>query len=226
MANGNSDNSDNSAISPGKAKVALDLDGAPFLEEKPKKTPPPKKTADPVPAPETSAPRSARDRLTAFLANRKRLYLIGGGLVALLVTPLLLMLVFSGSKTPEPEPIAEPQRITAEPQRADAPAAPAYLYKADGFFVPLKGSEGEPRFLNCDFAVPTDNPQLFAELTVKNIAVRDSIYYYLNHKSLSFLADQNTRQTLKQDLVSVINEHVSAEEIQELYIENYMISGK
>lgn len=212
-------------------KVELDIDDAPFLEEEeaPEEKVPAEIVPDPLPAPAPDPSKTEKaGRLAAFFANKKRLYVIAGGLVFLLVTPLLLMFVLSGKKTPETPPPAEPQRITAsaEPPRQDAPAGPAYLYKADGFLVPLKGGEGEPRFLRCDFAVPTDNPQLFAELAAKNIAVRDSIYYYLSNKPVSFLADQKSRQTLRLDIISVVNEHVSAEKIQELYIENYLISGR
>lgn len=211
-------------------KVELDIDDAPFLEEEeaPEEKPADEAAPDPLPAPPPEPKKAeAPGRLAAFFANKKRLYIIAGGLVLLLVTPLLLMVVLSGKKEPEAPPPVEPQRITAPaaPPREDAPAGPAFLYRADGFFVPLKGGEGEPRFLRCDFAVPTDNPQLFAELSAKNIAVRDSIYYYLSNKPLSFLTDQKSRQTLRLDLISVVNEHVSAEKIQDLYIENYLISG-
>lgn len=225
------DNDENGAVhAPGGVKVELDIDDAPFLEEDEPQAEETAQEALPEPEAVASAPErepEAPGRLAAFFANRKRLYLIAGGLVFLLVTPLLLMLVFSGKKAPPPEP-AGPQRITQELTlpRTDAPAGPAYLYRADAFFVPLKGSEGEPRFLRCDFAVPTDNPQLYAELMAKNIAVRDSIYYYLHNKPLSFLADQKSRQLLRQDIISVVNEHASAEKIKELYIENYLISGK
>lgn len=206
----------------GGGKVALDIADAPFLEEK--EQPRPEET------PEATAPEPKKKPLlpAALSAGKKRLYSIVAGLVFLLVTPLLLMLFFSETKEPAAPPPAEPEQIIKELAipRADAPAGPAYLYKAGNFFVPLKGSEGEPRFLRCDFSVPTDNPQLFAELSAKNIAVRDSIYYYLHNKPLSFLANQNSRQILKQDIINIVNEHVSAEKIQEVYVENYLISGR
>ena len=90
----------------------------------------------------------------------------------------------------------------------------------------IRGTEGEIRFLRCRFSIPTDSQPLFNELRVKTIALRDSIYYYLDNKPLTFLSDQGAREALKQDLISVINEHASADKIHNLYIEEYLITGK
>jgi len=222
-----------SVPSPGAGvKVELDIDDAPFLKEqeeppapakKPEKFPDP--DALPPPKPKESKAKGLLAKLEALLANKKRLAIIGGALAFLLITPLILMLFLPGGKPPPPP---EPERIvqSATPPRDDAPPGPKFLYKADDFFVPLRGTEGELRFLRCRFSIPTENPQLYAELMAKNIAVRDSIYYYLSHKSLSFLSDQAEREVLKRDLISVVNEHVSAEKIAELFIEDYLVSGK
>lgn len=206
----------------GGSKVELDIVDAPFLEEE--KREPVEETQETI----ALEPEKKPTKLSVFFANKKRLYCIAAGLVFLLVAPLLLMLVFSGGEKTAPPPSDAPERIVKElvVPREDAPAGPSHIYKVGDFFVPLKGGEGELRFLRCDFAVPTENQQLFAELSAKNIAVRDSIYYYLSNKPLSFLADKNSRQILRQDIISIVNEHASAEKIQELYIENYLIGGK
>jgi flagellar FliL protein len=88
-----------------------------------------------------------------------------------------------------------------------------------------RGSEGELRFLRASFAIPTENPMLFVELGTKDIAVRDAIYYYLRNKPLTFLADKDSREMLKNDLLSVINEHISSEKVTELFFEEYLITG-
>lgn len=230
--NPDSDGAPVSASSAAGVKVELDIDDAPFLKEPDEPPAPTKKTeelpppdAPPPPKPKESALSGVMARLEGLLANKKRLAIIGGAAGVLLLAPLILMLFLPGKKPP---PSAEPERIvqSASPPREDAPPGPKFLYKAEDFFVPLRGTEGEIRFLRCRFSIPTENQQLYAELMAKNIAVRDSIYYYLSHKPLTFLSDQASREELKKDLISVVNEHVSAEKIAELFIEDYLVSGK
>lgn len=225
--------------SPANIKVELDLEDAPFLDE-PEEAPPPVKK----PAPETRVkqpPQEGKkaslavkellaDLLARLFSNKKRLALIGGGLLLLLLTPVVLMLVFSGDKKPPaqeaPAPAPEVRVEQEAPQRQDAPPGPAYLYTAESFMVPLQGSEGELRFLRFRFSIPTDNPALYGELHAKTIALRDAVYYYLVNKPLTLLADREAQDVLKQDLISVVNEHVSADKIQDLYIEEYYITGR
>lgn len=216
-------------------KVELDIEDAPFLEDEEEEAPEPEpeaaEEAAPKPAAVSAAPKEKKNFLAflaPLLANKKRLAIIGGGLVVILLLPLVLLL-FGGKKEapPPPPPVAEPTRIvTPEPKAEEAPAGPKFLFRADPFFLERRGSEGEIRFLRCRFTVPTDNPALFNELRAKNIAVRDAIYYYLVNKPLVFLNDPQSQTALKQDLISVINEHVATEKISELYIEDYFVSGR
>jgi flagellar FliL protein len=167
-------------------------------------------------------------RLAALFANKKRLALVGGVVLLILLAPVALLLFLSGEKkTPAPA-VPAPEVITqpAAPPRPDAPPGPRFLFKAGPFMVPVRGNEGQIRFLHCRFSIPTENQALYAELNAKNIAVRDAIYYYLSNKPLTFLVDARAHEALKQDMISVVNEHVSAEKIGDLYIEDYYVSGK
>ena len=114
--------------------------------------------------------------------------------------------------------------VPDEPVRENTPAGPKFLFKGEPFLIERRGSEGEIRFLRCRFSIPTDNPSLYAELQAKNIAVRDAIYYYLNNKPVTFLSDSTQTEVLKRDLISVINKHLTSEKIQELYIEDYLVT--
>jgi len=219
------------SASKGGAKVELDIDDAPFLEEPEEEKPAPKAAA-PKKREEAPQPRAKEPEkpgfLKALLADKKRLAIAIGGLVfVLVILPLLLMLILGGTK--EPEPVAqEPERIfqPGVPTREDAPPGPGFLFQMKSFFVERRGSEGEIRFVRCSFSLPMDNPALFGELGAKNIAVRDAVYYYLRNKPLTFLADKDSRDMLKQDLLSVINEQISADKVQELYFEEYLVTGK
>ena len=215
-----SDDSPASGESP-SVKVELDIEDAPFLQEAEEKPPPPKA---PEPAPSPPAEEKKPSRFATLLANKKRLALIAGGVLLLLLAPIAISLLLGGEK-PAPVPETPVQTVQkGDPPRQDAPAGPKFLFKGEPFLIERRGSEGELRFLRCRFSIPTDNPVLYAELQAKNIAVRDAIYYYLNNKPLTFLSDNAHTLVLKTDLISVINEHISAEKIQELYIEEYLVS--
>ena len=209
---------------PGKTpsvKVELDIEDAPFLQE-PDEPKPPVKEPEP-PAPQEKKPPALKGRLAALLADKKRLAIIGGGLALVLLAPLVVSLILSGKPAPPPQ---EPVRklVPDEPVRENTPAGPKFLFKGEPFLIERRGGENEIRFLRCRFSIPTDNPSLYAELQAKNIAVRDAIYYYLNNKPVTFLSDSTQTEVLKRDLISVINEHLTSEKIQELYIEDYLVT--
>lgn len=209
-------------------KVELDIEDAPFLQEPEEPKPKPKEPEKPAPEPAAPAkgPSAFKLKLAALLANKKRLAIIGAGALMLLLAPIGISLFLGKKDKPAPPPVAEPVRkvVPDTPPRTDAPAAPKYLFKGEPFLVERKGAEGEIRFLRCRFAIPTDNPILYAELQAKNIILRDAIYYYLNNKPVTFLSDSTLSEVLKKDLISVINEHVSAAKIEDLYIEDYLVS--
>ena len=209
-------------------KVELDIEDAPFIQETEEPAPPAKQAAKPAPteapAPPEQGPASIKTKLAALLVNKKRLALIGGLALLLLLAPIGISLFWF--RKPEPPPPPEPVRklMPDEPPREDTPAGAKFLFKGEPFFIERRGSEGEIRFLRCRFSIPTDNPALYAELQAKNIAVRDAIYYYLINKPVTFLSDNTLTEVLKRDLISVVNEHVSADKIQELYIEEYLVT--
>ena len=64
-----------------------------------------------------------------------------------------------------------------------------------------------------------------AELEFKRnrIVVRDAVYYYLKNKSLEFLTDKNNTEALKKDVLSVINQFIGAQPLDNLLIEEYLV---
>lgn len=210
------------------AKVELDIDDAPFLGEKEEAKPvaAPQNEAPPAPKAQPVEPKTLKSVfLSKLLADKKKLAaVIGACVVLFVILPVSIMLLMGGEKAP-PAPPVERVVVSGEPQRDDAPAGPSFLFRLGSFFIERQGSEGELRFLRASFAVPTENPGLFIELGVKELAVRDAIYYYLRNKPLTFLVDKDSKEDLKQDLLSVINEQVSAEQVTEIFVEEYLVTG-
>ena len=214
-------------------KVELDIEDAPFLEE-PKeevKKEPPKAAEKPAEAPKADKAAKIKfmDRLKPLLANKKKLAIIGGALVLIIVAAVAGN-IFLSKKADPPAPVAaaepEPQRIVVTGEAPPMPSAPVpkFLYKWEPFLIERRTPEGEIRFLRCRFTIPTDNPTLYGELQAKRIPLRDAVFYYLVNKPLTFLSDSKKTEELKQDLLSVVNEHISSEKVKELYIEEYLVS--
>jgi flagellar FliL protein len=234
---------------PGAAKVALDVDDAPFLQETEKKTDsPPQKAGASLPplqpVPEQPKKTGLIARIAAFFAlfkpsallkklpSGKKRYLILGGAgfaVSAVTGAVLYFAVFSGSPASSPEQASRPANVTtvvipSSPPREDAPAGAKFTYRLDTFMVEKTGSEGELRFLRCSFSVPTDNETLMAEFSTKNIVLRDAVYYYLHNKPLTLLVDAASSEELKQDIINIVNENISTEKIERLYVEDYVVT--
>ena len=206
------------------AKVELDLDDSPFLDDdEPDPEPEPEKEVAPpadVVAPAQVEPSSFKDRL---LASKKKLILIGGGTVLLLVVAIAVKLFFfSTEKTPPPPP-PEPEVIVEEPAPPPPPPVQTFVMQWEPFWVELKDTEGDSRFLTVQFNVPTENPVLFGEMNGKKFILRDAIFYYLRNQPIISLRDEARVQAFKSDLLTVMNEHLGSGKVSELLIQEYLV---
>lgn len=219
------------APSPSNFNVELDLDDAPFLDEPEPEAPAPSgKNTVPVTMPAKKARAGIKEKIRALipllLANKKRLILAGGSLAVILAVAVAInVFLFSGTKKAEKAATAEPTRIVvpSTPQEEGAPP-PRFIVEWEPFWVPLKGSEGEIRFLVFQFSIPTDDPTLNAELRARTILLRDAVYYFLKNKEVTPLLDKESTDTLREDIVSVINEHVVTGKVTTLLFSNYYLT--
>lgn len=222
---------------PSDFNVELDLDDAPFLDEpEPEAPASPEENTAPVAMPAKEARPGIKEKIRALipllLANKKRLILAGGSFAVILVVAVAVnVFLFSGTKEPAEEKAnkaatAEPTRIVvpSTPQEEGAPPPPKFIVEWEPFWVPLKGSEGEIRFLVFQFSIPTDDPTLNAELHARTVILRDAVYYFLKNKDVTPLLDKESTDTLREDIVSVINEHVVTGKVTTLLFSNYYLT--
>lgn len=203
-------------------KVELDLEDAPFLDEEDEADEaPPAPSASAAPVSLEAGPKPRRE-LPPWLKDKRIQAGIAGALV--LVIGLALFLLLKPKKTEEPAP---PPEAAAEAPGEQAPApepeAADILVKVEPFTVELKDAKGEIRFLTCRFALVTKNPQLEFEIRQKTTILRDAVYYYLKNKNLTFLADTNNAEALKTDLLSVVNQFLSSDQLETILIEQYLV---
>ena len=205
-------------------KVDLDLDDAPFLEDEPEEAPA---------SPEESGPSETAvgDAAAAKPSGKKRLILLG----------LLVLLLLGGGaaayflflKKPAPkapveehvpheEPAPPPQMPPPPPPEPPAPQ-PEIVLTMDPFLIELTDQKGRSRFLTIRFSAATRDHAVDLEFKRNYIVVRDAVYYYLKNKSLEFLTDKNNADALKKDVLSVINQFIGAQPLDNLLIEDYLV---
>ncbi len=217
-----SDSSGGSSAS--SSKVELDLDDAPFLqeeevEEEPENVPATGEDGQVSLQAEDTAPVPPLKRIQSALKNKKILGAVLGG-VFLIVA--LLVFLLSGSKDLPPEPEPE-QKLATNASSAEEQKPAEFMISWEPFWVEQKDSEGEIRFVICQFSAPTINEILKREAESKKVIIRDGIFYYLSQKPLTFLSAAKDSETLKTELLGVINSFLTQGQLDQLLIENYLV---
>ncbi|MFW5837501.1 MAG: flagellar basal body-associated FliL family protein [Desulfovibrionaceae bacterium] len=206
-------------------KVDLDLDDAPFLEEEEED----EEEIEEEPDKEREKPKKERKPLVLPLWLKNKFVILGAAAaVVLFLLGFVVNWLFFGeeeqvAEDPQSIPMEQPEpNKTAQPQAK--PEAPGeILIRLDPFWVEQKDDKGDIRFLFARFALSTTNEKLAGEFQRKLVLLRDAIFYYLKNKDLAFLSDKKNSQTLKKDLLTVINQYMGSAQFDTLLIEQYLI---
>ena len=204
-------------------KVDLDLDDAPFLEDEPEETPPPAEESGPGDAAATQAPPKPKSKKKLFILIGLIVLLLGGGAAA------YFLLLKKPATPPPPPPVEapheeEPPPLPPPPPPPEPPAPkPEIVLTMDPFLVELPDKAGRSRFLSIRFSAATTEHAAELEFKRNRIVVRDAVYYYLKNKSLEFLTDKNNTEALKKDVLSVINQFIGPQALDNLIIEDYLV---
>jgi len=201
-------------------KVDLDLDDAPFLEDEKPAASAPKESAEP--AAETARPEGAPS------ASKKKLLFLIAGLVILLAggTAAYFLLHKPAAPPPvetSPEPAQEPAPTPPPPPPEPPKPKPEIVMPMEPFLVEMTDAKGVTRFLTIRFTAVTQTPAVELEFKRNIIVLRDAVYYYLKNKSMEFLTDKNNTDTLKKDVLSVINQFMGPQPLDNLLIEDYLV---
>ncbi|WP_035067494.1 flagellar basal body-associated FliL family protein [Nitratidesulfovibrio termitidis] len=215
---------------PVEDKVELDLEDAPFLLPEEEKAPPPPPQAAQTLAlsPEGDAPKKKFSlNLAGLLANKKLLIIVVAVLVLLLAGGGAAWFLLRKKEAPPPSPEAAVQKIVVPQQAPPPPPEPAKpaqtILSWEPFWVEQKDTKGAIRFLVVKFSAPTENQKLVFEAQAKKVVIRDAVYYYLKNKSLTYLTDAANAETLKKDILAIMNEYLSIGKLEDLLIENYLV---
>lgn len=200
-------------------KVDLDLDDAPFLEDEAEE--PAETTVSEETTPFPGAAEEAKP-------SRKKLFiLIGAALLLLAAGATAFFLLKKPAPAPQVEeaPPAVEAPLAPEPAPPPEPPAPQreIVMTMEPFLIELTDQKGRTRFLTIRFTAVTQEPAVELEFKRNIIVVRDAVYYYLKNKSLEFLTDKSNTDTLKKDVLSVINQFIGAQPLDNLLIEDYLV---
>lgn len=214
-------------------KVELDLDDAPFLDEDEEEEDAAASAAAEAFAEEQAeelaiSPPKKETFLTRLFKDKR---LIRLGLLALLLALLALVTVkfilpnleFKSEETVEVKPLELPEKEPEPPPPPEEPEAQEYTIGLAPFWIEKVDDKGQVRFLHIKFAFTSLSPALEQEVTIKSMLLRDAIYYYLKNKEFAFLADTKNMETLKTDLVSVLNQYLGNDQLETIYVEKYLV---
>jgi flagellar FliL protein len=209
---------DTSETSRATQKVDLDLDDAPFLEDEEEVKPEPKKAKEAVSLVQDEAEKPAP-------TDRKKLIIIGAAaLVLVLALGLGVKFLFFKTKAAPPAEKAAQAETQDNNTQAAAPELPEVQVRLEPFWVEQKadGSD-EVRFLIVRILLGTHDPAVAKEFQARLMDARNAIFYYLKNKDVQFLADEKNAEKLKNELLLVINQHVSDGKFETLLFEEYVV---
>ncbi|WP_432737229.1 flagellar basal body-associated FliL family protein [Maridesulfovibrio sp. FT414] len=204
-------------------KVELDLDDAPFLEDEEEEEEVPEREPEEL-APVEVVPEKKKSKSKLIIFS-------GIGVIILLLAAILVKLFLFTDAPPPPvkEPVAEEttEELPATIPQEEAPPPPeepgVTLLRMDPFWVEQKDKKNNVRFLIARFAMTTTDPLVVAEYGRKTLILRDAVYFYLKNKDLQFLSDKKNVETLKKDLLMVINQYIVAGQFDEILFEEYLV---
>ncbi len=178
-------------------KVALDLDGAPFLQDD---LPADKgNLADKAPTPVKQIAAEPEDSKKG--RPSRKLIMLG-----ILFGVLAVLILAAAATFWLIKPAAPPEQVELP---LPPPPQPDKHYTAlEPFWVAFDQGD-EVRFLSLKMTLVTEDPMLSLEIQRKNIILRDAAYYFLNHRPLPTVKQADAADALKDDLLSVLNQHLS-----------------
>jgi flagellar FliL protein len=198
-------------------KVQLDLDDAPFLQEK-EQAISPAEEGDSV---AQGLPEGAENTAPKQGIGKKKLIILGGAAFLLVAALAAGWWFFLREPSRLPPEAAMPEVIVV-PSKPATQAAPDHIREFSPFLVYHSDGAGDGRFLVCKFATLTKVQNLNREMDQKMLPLRDAVYYYLRSKTPEYLTNSGALPEIKKDLTAVINNYLTQGQIEDILFESYL----
>jgi flagellar FliL protein len=196
-------------------KVSLDLDDAPFLQDDLAKEVPAAKEPAAVKQIAAAPGSAAENKLS-------RKFIILGALGALAGLILVATITFWLIKPTAP-PLLD--HLSALPEQIEPPPPRPEEHYAElkPFWVAFDQGD-EVHFLSLKLTLVADDPMLYLEIQHKTIILRDAAYYFLSNRPLPTVERAETVDALKNELLSVFNQHLSRP-LSEVLIGEFLVQA-
>jgi flagellar FliL protein len=205
-------------------KVQLDIDDAPFLQEKAPEAPPPSSLEIIDNADEPLAPPPLPDK-DPDTGKKKKLIILCSALLLLLSAGGGGTLWWFVLRTPAPPP-PKPQVVVVPSTPPDSGPADS-LFPLAPFWLELTSEHPRGKdkifFLVCKFTAIAKSEAALQEAQSKTVIIRDALYFYLKNKDYEFLTNHGNTQAIKNDLTSVINGYLTGgNKVDDVLFERYV----
>ena len=195
-------------------KVQLDIDDAPFLMAF-------DDSALPVPEQTETLPAVEEEVKPPRFWEKRPVQISAGALLALLLALVVYFWFFSGPP-PTPPAVIEPVIIVV-PSEKQLEGSKDVTLAFEPFMVEQR-SGGSVRFLQARFTAVSSNTDVINEAKGKLLLLRDAIFYYLRNKTHEYLVDPANAQTIKQDLLDIVNGYLVKGKLDDILFENYIMT--
>lgn len=204
------------------AKVTLDLDDAPFMQEPPPEEKKPVAKAGAATSGADAAAGEGED--VKPKKSKKKLFIIAGAAVALLAILAAVYFLFLRGDGEAPPPPPEPPKpeVVVVPSKPKVEVRPDVIKELEPFIVPHAEPGGKMRFLYCKFAFVSKDPMLGQEVDSKLVSLRDSIFFYLQSKSTDYLMDGRNATTIKKELRGVVSDYLTRSKLDDVLLDSYL----
>jgi flagellar FliL protein len=180
-------------------KVSLDLDDAPFLQEDPSKDKEDHAAKAPEPTKQIADQSPSSEEKKSF-----RKPIIFSALAVLILAAATIFWLIKPAAPPLPDTLPAPSGQT----EITPPRPGEYYVELKPFWVAFDQGN-EVRFLSLEMTLVTEDPTLYLEIQHKTITLRDAAYYFLSNRPLPNLNRVETADSLRKELLSVLNQHLS-----------------
>lgn len=202
----------------GREKVELDLDDAPFLEEEEEELEPGEDKADD----QEKGDEKRDDERKAPVPWWKQQKIMAAGAATFLILLLAAgyFLISSKDEPPPPDPTA--REVVDDPIEKPDKELSEMIVEMEPFMVEFE-ADNRIRFLKTRLSLSVLGEDMAREVEDKKLVLRDSIYYFLRNKDGSFLQDRANTDEITRDLMSVLEQYLGRDQLNNIVIEDYSV---
>ncbi len=227
-----------------RAKVQLDIEDAPFLEDDDEEEEEEEAAAGGGSGggdDGEEGPEKGEDGKSKKKPSKKKLIILGvlAFLILTIIAIVALLVIGGGDDDAQHkgkgyevqrdadgniiiDPNLEPFVVVVEPF-VEPTGPPVYSLDLEPFWVEIKDPEGKTLFLVSNFTLVVEEEKNLVNLNVQLSSIRDAIYYHLATQEYELLTDTKNLPTLRKSLSDRVNELLSGIKLKDLLYTSYTV---